>query len=175
MAIDAGNLLVSLLTGSVGAGVVGAIINRRLTAVVEVWRSQRTWKERAVAELLAPIFIQLDRTKRAFDRWDRKNPYLEGEIIRNGNLTIRDLLLSKAHLIPPDLRDDASKLLLHYDVWLEKFERTRISKQKGEVEPEFLFVGPEGYPYPSESDQKFRSTFERYWRELYQNEASGKS
>ncbi|WP_338695244.1 hypothetical protein V5279_03850 [Bradyrhizobium sp. 26S5] len=102
MPIDAANLVVSFLVGTVGAGVAGEIIKRRFTTILEVWRSQRGWKERAVTELLGPVYMQLDRTKRAFDRWDRKNLILEAEVVRKGNLAVRDLLLENPHLIPPD-------------------------------------------------------------------------
>ena len=43
--------------------------------------------------------MQLERTKRAFARWNGKNLYLEAKIVREGNVTIRDLILTKGHLI----------------------------------------------------------------------------
>jgi len=32
-------------------------------------RRSRTWKERVLAEVLAPVYMQLDRTKRAYLRY----------------------------------------------------------------------------------------------------------
>ena len=145
MPVDIASVITSFLVGTIGAGVTGAIIKRRFDASLDVWRSQRGWQERAVTELLAPIDIQLDRTKRAFDRWDKKNLYLEGEVIRAGNLAVRDLLLSKPHLIPPDLRDAASELVLHFDVWLEEFDRVKATRAAGAAAPDFVFTGPQGY------------------------------
>ena len=165
MAIDPANLVVSFLVGTVGAGIAGEIIKRRFTTILEVWRSQRGWKERAVTELLGPVYMQLDRTKRAFDRWDGKNLFLEGEVVRKGNLAIRDLLLEKPHLIPPELRNDASALMQHYDVWLEEFDRVR--KSDAPNQPSFVFAGPSGYPFPTSADANFRATFRDYWDSLY--------
>ena len=82
-----------------------------------------THKARVLAELLQPILIQLDRTQAAFSRWTGKNLYLEAKIIREGNLAVRDLLISKAELIPTDLVSHANKLIVHYDRWLEEFDR----------------------------------------------------
>jgi hypothetical protein len=56
-----------------------------------------------VAEQLVPINMQFEGTQRAFDRWQEKNLYLEAKNIREGNLWIRDALLKKGHLVPPDL------------------------------------------------------------------------
>jgi hypothetical protein len=111
-----------------------------------------------LTELFAPMAIQLERTKAAFNRWTSKNLYLEAKLIREGNLAVRDLLINKAHLIPSDLMQDAHNLIQHYDRWLEEYDRVR-----GGTEPDkdaaFVFVGPQGYPFPSDSERRF---MERY-------------
>src|SRR5207247_1532393 len=96
-------------------------------------------------------YMQFDRTKHAFDRWQGQNLFLEAKVLKDGNLTIRDLLLSKAYLIPPELREDAGKLILHYDRWLEEFEKLRNS-QEPDLGAKFVFVGPQGYPFPTASE-----------------------
>jgi hypothetical protein len=171
MLFDILNALQSLVVGTVGAGLAAAVIRRHFDKSIDMWRSQRSWQERAISELFGPIYVQLDRTKRAFERWDGKNLYLEGEVIRNGNLAIRDLLLTKSHLIPPDLRDAASELLLHYDVWLEEFERVKGSRAAGHSDTTYVFVGPKGYPFPSEADEQFRKKFRELWNRLYGDQA----
>jgi hypothetical protein len=164
---DLVHLLTSFAVGTVAAGIAGALINIKLSTTLEVWRSKRSWEERAIAEMLGPIFLQLDRTRRAFDRWDKRNLFLEAEVIRVGNLAIRDLLLSKPHLIPPELHNEASELILHYDVWLEEFDRARAKHTEEKTDPEFVFVGPKGYPFPHHADEKFRSTFHNLWKKIY--------
>jgi hypothetical protein len=169
MAIDVPSVVVdavvSLAVGSVGAAIVGALIKRRVESALDIWRSRRNLDERSVAELLGPVYIQLVRTKRAFERWDGKNLFLEGQVIRAGNVAIRDLLLSKPHLIPPELRQAASDLILHYDVWLEEFDR-----QRGRPEaagPDFVFAGPQGYPFPTVAEAEFKLSFEDHWKRVY--------
>jgi hypothetical protein len=110
--------------------------------------------------------MQFDRTKRAFGRWRSKNLYLETKVIREGNLTIRNLLLTKGYLIPPELLNDAGKLVEHYDRWLEEFEKKRSSEQP-DLDSEFTFVGPQGFPFPTQSEANFKAKFEQMWAELY--------
>jgi hypothetical protein len=129
---------------------------------------ERARQEQVFSELLAPVVMQLERTKHAFDRWQSKNLYLESEIIRKGNLAIRDLLLAKAHLIPPDLAADAQALVTHYDRWLEEYERVRGGAEPDLEEP-FIFVGPKGYPFPVRAEQRFRECFEQLRQTLYGN------
>lgn len=87
-------------------------------------------------------------------------------MIREGNQTIRDLLLEKGYLIPPELLEDAGKLIEHYDVWLEKFEEQRGS-EKPDLESSFVFAGPEGYPFPRQAADRFQEMFRAYWNDLY--------
>lgn len=156
----------ALISSALASTIVGVVFTRYVTAVSEEVRSQRAWKERSVAELLGPMNIQFDRTKRAFDHWREKNLYVEAKVIKVGNETIRDLLLTKGHLIPPELLDDAGKLIQHYDVWLEVYERERGGKER-DLESEFVFAGPEGFPFPTEAETRFRETYRQYWSQLY--------
>jgi hypothetical protein len=43
--------------------------------------------------MLGPVYIRLDRSKRAFDRWQGRNLFLEVKVIGEANRTVRDLLL----------------------------------------------------------------------------------
>ncbi len=170
-------LLAGLLSGSVIAAVLGFILHGQTTKVeeevrsqfktaFEVFRSQHDWKKQSLAELLGPINMQLRRTKLAFMRWDDLNLYLEMKIIARGNDTARDLLLNKGYLIPPELMDCASELIEHYDVWLEKYERERVSQQP-DLETKFIFTGPDGYPFPSACATRFQQKYEALWKEVY--------
>ncbi len=170
-------LVAALLSSSVIAVLVGAILRRRTEQIsAEVrrqveqdllgYRSTIKWKEQALSELLGPVVMQLERTGRAFKYWKSKNLYLEAKIVREGNMTIRDLLLEKGHLIPEDLQTDAARLVEHYDRWLEEYDRVR-----GGVEPQldkpFVFVGPKGFPFPRDAEQRFKERFRQIWNELY--------
>jgi hypothetical protein len=89
-------------------------------------------------------------------------------VVKVGNEEIGDLLLNKRHLIPPELHNYEGKLIEHYDVWLEKFEKQR-SSDNPDQEAKFVFEGPNGFPFSRESEKKFRSKFKEYWRELGEN------
>jgi hypothetical protein len=166
-------VIATLLSSTVVATVLTLLFHRRITRaeeqvkaeikrVEDTFTSQRAWKEKSVTELLGPLYTQFDRTKYAFDRWDKKNKSLEQNIIRQGDMTIRDLLLAKGHLIPPDLRDDAYKLIGHYDLWLETYEELRSGPHAHEEE--FTFV----YNYPRSSEDRFREAYKQMWADLYE-------
>jgi hypothetical protein len=156
----------ALISGAFVSAVAGVLFTGYVTRTAEEIRSQRSWKEHSVAELLGPLNIQFDRTKRAFERWEKQNLYLEAKVVKVGNETIRDLLLSKGHLIPPELLDDAGKLVEHYDVWLEIFERKRAGESP-DLKSTFVFAGPEGYLFPRDAEMRFRQAYHKHWNELY--------
>lgn len=159
-------LLTALLSSAVVSAVIGVMFQGYRTRTETRVKSQYSWKEQSVTDLLAPLNMQFDRTERAFNRWGEKNLYLEMKVVKVGNETIRDILLTKGHLIPPDLRVDAGKLIEHYDVWLEKFEKQRLTENP-DLNAPFVFVGPDGYPFPSAAEKNFRDTFKAYWHDLY--------
>ena len=166
-----------LLGSSIATTVLGALFLRRNKRVeseikahfdesLKVFESKRSWKEQALFEMFGPMQMQFERTKRAFDRWDRKNLHLEAKVVREGNMAIRDILLSKGHLIPPQLMEDAGKLVEHYDAWLEAFEAIRGDPSKNK-DVDFVFVGPSGYPFPSDAEANFKTEFRKLQSELY--------
>jgi hypothetical protein len=170
-------LMAGIVSGGVISTILGFIFYRRTARIqadiksqydrsLAVFQSTRTWKEKSISELLGPIFMQFDRTGRAFNRWQNKNLFLEAKVIMEGNVAIRDLLLTKSHLIPPELLDDAGKLVEHYDRWVEEFQRLR-SGEIPDLDTPFVFVGPQGYPFPKESEIRFRQVFYETWAELY--------
>ena len=110
-------------------------------------------------QLLAPLIAQFDRTKSAFDRWNEQNLPLENEIIRDGNIKARNLLEQHAALVPRELQNDRRKLVEHYDRWLEEFSRLREGPGQNLDQP-FVFVGPEGFPFPTDSEARFRERYE---------------
>lgn len=159
-------LLGALLGGGIGSTVMGLILLRRTKLIegeigarfdeqLSVFQSTRLWRERALAELFGPLQMNFARTGAAFPRWDRKNLYLEGQVVRTGNETIRDLLLAKGHLIPPHLVESATQLVVHYDVWMEAYDRLRRSSE-GDDGSAFVFVGPAGYPLPRTPRRRLR-------------------
>jgi hypothetical protein len=113
---------------------------------------------RLVDEVLYPIVIHFGRTKKAFNGWiktksNKPNEYIES-VIRDSNLAIKQLLYEKWHLIPQDYIEYASQLVEHYNAWLQEYEDLRPN---GVRDPgvRFVFVGPKGYPFPDDAEDKF--------------------
>lgn len=159
-------LLASLVSGAVIAAIGGAWIKGRMDQQFLEFQSTHVWKEKCLSVLLGPMVMQLDRCQRAFDRWSEKNIYLEQKIIRVGNETIRDLLLTHGYLIPDDLMGDAGRLIEHYDRWLEEFDKVRGGAEP-DLQQEFVFVGPKGFPFPKDAGTRFRERFRSMWKEVY--------
>jgi hypothetical protein len=133
---------------------------------MKVFESVRAWKQQSLSQLFGPLIMQFDRTKAAFDRWNDKDLFLEAKIVREGNETIRDTLLSNGHLMPPHLILHATKLVIHYDVWMEEFDRVRGEKAQTNDDA-FVFAGPKGYPFPHEAEDAFKAEFRSLQAELY--------
>src|SRR6266851_4883358 len=102
------SLLAGAISGSLVSTVVGLLFRRQVISMEEgiknqiksqyeknmaIFQSTRSWKERSVTQLLAPLHMHFDRTSRAFQRWQADNLYIEAKVIKEGNLAIRDLLL----------------------------------------------------------------------------------
>ena len=61
---------------------------------------------------------------------------------------------------------DACSLVEHYDAWLEAFDRVR-GDESANRETAFVFVGPDGYPFPSAAELNFKAEFRKLQLELY--------
>jgi len=141
-------------------------VKKQFEEQATVFKSNYVWKERTLAELLGPLYMQFCRTYDAFRRYNAGNLYLEAKILREGNQKIRDLLLEKTYLIPIDLQEDARKLVEHYDIWLEEFDKLRGDSHK-DLSEKFVFVGPKGYPFPKEAEKRLKDRYNQIWHELY--------
>jgi hypothetical protein len=111
--------------------------------------------------LLRPLMTELDRTKAAFNRWNRRDLSLESETIRDGNLKARALLRDKGHLVPDSLREHQQKLIQHYDQWLEEYDRVRVRRTSDPSQP-FVFV----FSFPGESERAFRERMREVEQQL---------
>jgi len=173
--------LTALISSTVMGAVVTALLNLTLKSKLEkitndiksqseqisvIFKSQYTWREQSLAELLGPINMLLNRTDTAFKRLTANNKFVEAKILKESNEKIRDLLLLKGHLIPLELIQDANKLVEHFDRYLEEFERIR-GGQNPDLDAPFVFVGPKGYPFPRSSADQFQTKYKEMWQEVY--------
>lgn len=120
---------------------------------------QFNFKRRALEELLAPMKLQLLRSKITLKGYDANNEYRE-KILKECNESIRNLLLEKGHLIPADLMPYAEKLISHYDEWLQAYRTHRELQNKSEVHHIFTFN------FPHDAEKAFAEKFDAYRKEL---------
>jgi hypothetical protein len=185
-------ILAAVISGGVASAMVGLLVrlffDRRLTRATEevktevartdfVYRADREWRERSLAEVLGPVYMQLDRTGRAVRRWQPGNMFIEERIMRDGNTAIRDLLLTKGHLLPLSLLEPAAQLIAHYDRWLEEFERVRGGDEADSSVRfvPFVRVTEDGFVWPEAAQQSFVDAFHDSWAELYAPSGHGQS
>lgn len=117
------------------------------------------FKLRALEELLAPIKIQLIRSKITLQGYDANNEYRE-KILKECNEAIRSLLLEKGHLIPADLIPYAEKFISHYDEWLQAYRANRELQNKTEINHVFT------YNFPHDAEKALVKKYETYRKEL---------
>lgn len=172
-----GLLLSGIISGSVVATILTVTFKRKTEKIAAevkdqfdrnlmMFKSGQQWKEKSVSELLGPICLEFSRTFRALVRYHATDLYLEANVLKKANERIRDLLLTKAYLIPGALFEDASELIEHYDAWLEEYNKQR-DKENPNLEQKFVFVGPRGFPFPSHAEKKFKAKYDELWNELY--------
>lgn len=181
-----GAALGGLLSGSVLSFVGGVLLQRRTeriraesergnNQIVELirdelarnqlrFKSTREREEEVLGELLGPVSWQLQRTRRGFEAWTSPDRFIENRIIREANVAARELLFAKGHLLPPEYWGDAHTLIEHYDRWLQEYEDVRA---KGRSEEGFVFVGPKGFPFPREAEERLQEYFRASWSRLY--------
>ncbi len=117
------------------------------------------YKIRILEELLEPIIMQLNRSRNSLNKYQPNDPYRE-DILKVCNETIQSLLINKSFLIPNDLKEDANKLINHYDDWLEEYYRQRI--KTGITSTPFVFT----YNFPKDAEKNFKQKYDEYSLEL---------
>ena len=117
------------------------------------------FKLKALEELLAPIKLQLIRSKITLRGYDANNEYRE-KILKECNETIRSLLLEKGHLIPADLIPFAETFISHYDEWLQAYRANREIQNKADIQHVFT------YNFPHDAEKAFVEKYEVYRKEL---------
>lgn len=135
-------------------------LKQELSRVSQLHSSDLEWKKKTT-ELMGQVYIHLNRTNRAFKKTNTQevyHQYQEEEIFYSSNKKVRDLLLENGHHIPPELLQEATDLIEHYDQWLIKFQRLRIAEKNTKI-PQ-IFVGPDGFRFPEHAEEKFKKKYE---------------
>ena len=79
-------ILAAVISGGVASVLLGLLFRYffepRLARAADAQRSLRERKEQSLFEVLGPIYMSLERSRRAFERWERRNDYLEGRVVK---------------------------------------------------------------------------------------------
>lgn len=181
------NVAQIILGSSIGTSILTGIIayffhkkTERFNAEVKnefeiLSRIQNTdleWKKQS-AKLLGQVYIHLNRTRLAFANYHKLRNYdefFENEIMYHSNKHIRDSILENGHYIPPEILEEASKLVEHYDVWLVKYHRLR--KELNDKTTVHVYVGPDGVPYPQDAEEKIKAEYIKLFKQIMTNNPS---
>ncbi len=146
---------------------VNSEIKREFDRISQVQNTDFEWK-RQTTELLGQVYIHLSRTRIAFDNTYSKlkkyDAIFEDEVIYHSNKIIRDILITNGHHLPPELLDEASKLIEHYDAWLITYHKIR--KVNNDTTTIQVYVGPEGFAFPSMAEGKFKEKYIEMFQEI---------
>jgi len=58
------------------------------------------------------------------------------------------------------------QLVQHYDRWFEEFDRQRQKQSPEEGTARFVFVGPEGFPFPRQAQRMFYDALDDAYSQL---------
>lgn len=107
---------------------LNAEIKREFEIRSQIQTTHFKWKKQT-SKILGQVYIHLNRTRLLFQNKYSKlkeyDQYLEDEILFVSNKYIRDSILENGHHIPPELLEEASRLVEHYDAWLVKYHNSR--------------------------------------------------
>lgn len=123
------------------------------------FNAQFDYRRRSLEEVLGPVMMQLKRSKITLHAYKPNDRYKEA-IFKQCNETIRDILLDKGYLIPPDLLEDAGELLKHYDGWLQHYHQLRELDKN--MDTPFVFT----HDFPHSAEKRFNETYQLYREKL---------
>jgi hypothetical protein len=157
----------SLLAAVLSAGAIGAVLNYFW---LDPKKSSVAWKEQALERSIAPIVMNLDRTKIAYERYQKEKSFGFASMLYESNKRNRDILLSGGHLIPDELLEPANCLIAHYDIWIKRYEATLGERKlKPDEKFELGFADLSFEPcseFPSASAKKFRDLFAKFRKDV---------
>ena len=163
-------------------GVIGGLIALYTNLFLEKYRFERQWKTDYLTQFIAPATMYISRTKDIADRYRRNPTYAEAEILYESNKAMRELLLSKAHLIRSGLVPSFQCLLTHYDIWIKRYNLTLEDHVRNGKAPRGEERFDVGYSelenrncgaYPKDINAKVVAEFKLLQDDLYGSDATG--
>ena len=99
-----------------------------------------------IQHLLGPLDTLLKRGEIAYKNYmSNKKTFLYAKIIKENNMRIRELILSKSYLLPPKQQSNAIELVAHIDIWIVLWNKLSKSKEHN-LDDEFSFENNATFP-----------------------------
>ena len=111
-----------------------------------------------VDDLLGPLHMHFLCARKAYgDYLANGRRFLFALSLRRINLSARGLLLTKGHLLPAELQQEAAALIGHYDVWLTLWMEHRRQTRPGLDD---MFAFENAFTYPREAEARLEALYE---------------
>ena len=144
-----------------------ALLKREFELLAQRDNTDLEFKKQS-AQLLGQVYMYLNRTRKSYKNkysiLKEYNQYYEDEIVYKSNQQLRTLLLENGHYIPPNLLEEASNIVEHFDVWFSKYHQIRkINKDTETIQ---IYVGPDGFHFPITAENKFKESYIKLYESL---------
>ena len=105
-----------------------------------------------IVDFLGKISINFKRSEITYRNYiEAGKTYIHAKILKECNREIRDLLLFNCFLLSENLQKDALRLIVHYDIWLEKWNELELKNKPG-LDDEFIFQNKCTFPKDAEEN-----------------------
>ncbi|VVP26454.1 hypothetical protein PS862_04131 [Pseudomonas fluorescens] len=91
----------TVLAAVLSAGAIGAVLNYLW---LDPKKSAVAWKELSLERVIAPIVLNLDRTKIAYARYQKESSFGFAAMLYESNRRNREIILANGHLLGRSLR-----------------------------------------------------------------------
>ena len=101
-----------------------------------------------IHDLLGPLDTLLKRGEVAYNNYmHNEKVFLYAKIIKENNMRIRELILKKCYLLPPEQQSNAFDLITHIDIWSVLWDD--LSDRKYSLQDVFTFENSVSFPEKS--------------------------
>ena len=159
----------ALVSAIISSSVVGVVMKWGIDKNLEEFKSIRQWKEYSLRQVVAPVVINLNRSKNAFTRYKANKRYSNVRVLIEVNTKVRDILLENSQFLPDNLYFHAQCLISHYDTWEKNFNslpKDITDDTRVDIGTVFSFDG-HCAEFPEESEAAFQRELKKLRYELY--------
>lgn len=113
--------------------------------------------EEQLIRFLGQTFINLKRSEIVYKNYlqdDKK--FIHAKILKTCNEQLRSLLIENSHLLSETLQKDALNLIIHYDIWIEKWNELEQTKKFSLDE---IFVFQNRHTFPKDAAKRIENEY----------------